>query len=952
MPTWQGEEFLERALTALAGQDFDLPWEMLVVDSGSTDDTLAILARHQKTFPVPLEVRSIDQVEFDHGDTRNLMAALTDGDLLVFLTQDAIPAGDEWLATLVANFDDPDVGGAYCRNLPRPDAQLLTKIFSADDPGYSPERRETRLSDVEDYARLDPHQRRLLYNFNDVASAVRREVWELHPFPRTWFGEDILMARALLEAGWTVVYCADAAVEHSHDYDEAETRKRARIDGRFNKEWLGRICVGSRKDAHTLARRFAALDRETIEAALHEERGRVIATELDALCAEAGRLRLAAFEGLFEGGAEAEDHVLPSSSLLASPKLRLLYVVHGFPPDTWAGTEIYTLNLAKELQRRGHEVTILARAPGPGGEGAPYQAGEPHDFELVEDEFEGLHVVRMIHRLQHQNLEESFQHPGAEAAFKKLLARVRPDLVHFQHLIHTSVGLVELARDAGCATVVTCHDYWAICSRVQLIRPDGERCETNMGAGCYLCVKERFLPRVPTARKLGGLGDQLFHHAAQLASKVGGARARTVATEYTHLRQREQRVPAAYAAADLRISPSRFLRQKLLDAYPGFDPHTFLFSDNGMRTDHVEALEKRKSKVVRFGFVGSLVWYKGDRVLVQAMARLGADVAAELNVYGTFDPERDAHHRELAELAERTGARVNFKGRFDNSKLSEVYAEIDVLVVPSVWFENSPITIHEAYLTHTPVVTSDIGGMAEYVRDGVDGLHFAVGDADDLAAKLRRFVDEPELLGALSQDWMTIKTIEDNARETEFRYRGLVCRERAPVEVPKQLDVRASEADRTSGPVDAQGEEFLLLRPGGAAAEYDVHGLEPGRYKLVVEVFAFGGEPEVEHGGRLLLDDEPCGELALFAADGADERRRFELELDVTGTPRRPRAPRTLRVLTEIHPGGPEAFLRLSRLSIESLPVEAETDEHAATNTGEPADPAGLASVGSQGEGS
>lgn len=947
MPTWQGEEFLDRALTALAEQKLDLEWDMLVVDSGSTDATLELLAKHAKSFPVPLEVRHIDQVEFDHGDTRNLMAALSEGDLLVFLTQDAIPAGDTWLATLAANFEDDAVGGAYCRNLPRPDAKLLTKIFSADDPGYTEGRREVRLADVPDYDELDPHQRRLLYNFNDVASAVRREVWERHPFPRTWFGEDILMARALLEGGWTVVYCDEAAVEHSHDYDEAETKKRAVIDGRFNKEWLGRVCVASRKDARILADRFFALDRVAIEKAYKEQHGRIDDAEVDRLAGEAGRLRLAAFEGLYEGGAQASDVVLPGSTLLDSPQLRILYVVHGFPPDTWAGTEIYTLNLAREMQRLGHDVTILARAPGPGGEGAPFADGEPHEFELDFGEFPGdtaddtLSVVRMTHRLQHKNLEESYLKEGAEASFRKVLARVRPDVVHFQHLIHTSVNLVHLAREAGIATVITCHDYWAICPRVQLIRPDGKRCYSNMGAGCYLCVKEKFLDRVPTLPKLGNTGNKLFHHVARLAGKWGSAKHKAMATEYAHLRQREQLVPAAYAAADLRISPSRFLRQKLIDAYPGFDPHRFLFSDNGMRTDHVRALQKRKSDVVRFGFVGSLVWYKGDSVLVEAMGKLGAGVKAELNVYGSFDPEKDAHHAELEALAKGTGAKVNFKGRFDNSKLSEVYAEIDVLVVPSVWYENSPITIHEAYLTHTPVVTSDIGGMAEYVRDGVDGLHFKVGDADDLAAKLRRFVDEPGLVEELSQDWMTIKSIEDNALETEFRYRGIVCRDRVRVE-QKFFDARASDADRRIGPVDPQGEDFLLLRPGGAAVEFDVHGLGEGQYKLALEVFAFGAETEVEHGGHVLLDGEPCGAIELFSANGADEARRFEFVLDVDGADRRRKKPRVLRVVSAIHPGGPEAFLRLSRLWIESHEPEAEdeaameaaTEDRAEVHTG------------------
>ncbi|MDF1799956.1 MAG: glycosyltransferase [Planctomycetota bacterium] len=940
MPTWQGEEFLVRVLKALGAQDLKLPWDMLVVDSGSKDATLEILEEARAKFPVPLEVRSIHQVEFDHGDTRNYMAALSKGDLCVFLTQDAIPAGPSFLTNLVANFEDPAVAAVTCRNLPRPDAQLLTKIFSADDPGYASKRREVRLSDVRNYDRLDPHARRLLYNFNDVASAVRREVWELHPFPRTWFGEDILMARALLEGGWTVVYDVKATVEHSHDYDAEETRSRATIDGRFNTEWLDRICVGSKKDARILGERFREDDRRAIRAALEQaarkaakqslkkskggRRGKkalgsaalkVDEAELERQCSLAADLRKAAFEGLYEGGAKAGG-LLPATGLLERPELKLLYVVHGFPPDTWAGTEIYTLNLAKEMARRGHEVTVLARAPGPGGEGSSFQMGEPEDFELIDGDFEGLRVIRMINRVQHRSLEESYLQPRAEAAFRKVLARVQPDLVHFQHLIHTSSRLVQIAHDAGKATVVTCHDYWSICPRVQLIRPDGVRCEHSQGAGCFLCVKEKKLDHIDKASKTGKLGDKLLGAIAGGAGLVGNDRTKVLAAEYAQLRAREELVPAAYAAADLRISPSRFLRQKLLDDYAGFDPHTFLFSDNGMRTDHVEALQKTKSEVVRFGFVGSLVWYKGGEVLVRAMAELGPDVAAELNVYGSFEPEKDEHHAELEAIARESGARVHFKGRFDNSKLSEVYAEIDVLIVPSVWFENSPITIHEAYLTETPVLASNIGGMAEFVRDGVDGLHFEVGDAADLAAKMRRFVDEPGLLEELSGDWMPIKTIEENALETEFRYRGLVARRRVrkPAVV---LDAAGLDANRREGPVDQQGADLLLLRPGGAAVEFDLPVLAACGHRLTIEVLALGPESEVELGGHVRLGDRVVGKLALFAAKGSDETRRFEFEFEPQDEERGQGA--VLRIESALEPNGPEAYLRLARVAVETL---------------------------------
>ncbi len=888
IPTYQGIEFLDRVLGALATQDGAPPWDLWIVDSGSTDGTWECLQGWRTRLGDRLHLRRIDPVEFDHGDTRNQLAAWSSGELLVFLTQDAIPVGRDWLARLAANFEDEEVAAAYCRNLPRPDAGLLTRLFSERDPGYRKESERVRLPSG--YESLDAHARRLLYNFNDVASALRRSWWERHPFPRTWFGEDVLMARALLEAGATIVYDAEAPVEHSHDYDEHQTYARARIDGRFNAEWLGRICIEDPRAAVLQAERTLVED----EAALKE--CGLAPAELERALARAYRLRLAAFQGLCAGG--RSERRRPTTRVLEDPYLSVLMVVHGFPPDTWAGTEVYTLNLALELMRRGHRVTLLTRAPA---------AGDEEDFSLREEEFSGLRVLRMTHRLAHERLAESYRQPKAHALFEALLDELEPDLVHFQHLIHTSIDWVALARDRGLATVITCHDYWALCPRVQLIRPDGERCSENMGAGCLLCVKEEHLDWVPALHRLSEVGGgPLEGLARDLAGAGGGAAASAPlrirqAQEYLDLMQREKDVPAAYAECDLRISPSRFLRKKYLES-GAFDPHTFLFSDNGMRTDHVRALEKSPSPGhVRFGFVGSLVWYKGGRVLLEAFARL-SDAPCSLRIYGAFDPGSDPHHAELAALA---GENVTFMGRFDNDRLSEVYAEIDVLVVPSLWYENSPITIHEAWLTHTPVVTGDIGGMAEFVRDGIDGLHFVAGDAEDLSRVLRRFCDEPDLLERLSRDFPRVKTIEENAAEMEFRYRALCCISRPSG--GRHLDLPGHQTARRQGPVEPQGAELLLLRPGGASVEYDLAVLGAGPARVSIEILALGNEPTVEHAGRVLLGGDEIGTIPPFRAGGRDELRPFEFRAQLP-----PRA--RLRVEANLGEDAGYTTLRIARV--------------------------------------
>jgi hypothetical protein len=377
--------------------------------------------------------------------------------------------------------------------------------------------------------------------------------------------------------------------------------------------------------------------------------------------------------------------------------------------------------------------------------------------------------------------------------------------------------------------------------------------------------------------------------------------------------ERRPYVVGCYAAADLRVAPSRFLRSMLVEQ-GGLDAESTIFSDNGLSAGHLVAHRKRPDPQgrVRFGFVGSLVWYKGGETLVRALRELDP-ARAVLHVWGDFKPAEDAHHAELQRLA---GPNVQFRGRFDNERLSEVYAELDVLVVPSLWWENSPITIHEAQLLRTPVVTSGIGGMAEFVRDGVDGLHFRPGDVADLAAKLRRFVEEPGLAGALARDFPELKTLEEDGRTMEYRYRGL-CARRASFG-PKPLRARTIwerpgiGSTRREGPCEVQGAELLLLRPG-SAAEYDLRAAAGGERRLRIEQWALGAERTLPLGLRVLVDGVELGEMPARTPQAGDESFAHELELEL--------APLARVLRLEPLPG---CHARIARLSLSTRPREAQ----------------------------
>lgn len=365
MPTWQGIEFLDRVVVALRAQRCPVPWDVLVIDSGSTDGTVERLREHASGFPVPLRVASIPSFEFDHGDTRNLLAARSDGELLVYLTQDAIPSRSDWLERLLANFDDPKVGAVTCGNVPRDDALPSTRVLYRDDPGYSRERRVVRMPERDEYDAMPPMERRMLYAFQNVAAAVRRDLWERSPFPRTMMGEDVLMARGLLEAGFDLVLDPQASVDHSHDYPPEKLRWRGEVDGRFNAEWLDWVSVGERADVPVLAERLVQADLASI--ADPEERA--------ALEPELRELRVALVEGLYEGGTSPRRYA--RSQGLPKEHLTIIDLLPELPADDAAPMRLrHALATAAGLLDRGHTVTVAAPAAGvPAGSVDAGQAG-------------------------------------------------------------------------------------------------------------------------------------------------------------------------------------------------------------------------------------------------------------------------------------------------------------------------------------------------------------------------------------------------------------------------------------------------------------------------------------------------------------------------------------------------------------------------------------------------
>jgi rhamnosyltransferase len=212
VPVKNGGADLERCLDAIARQLTEGPVEVVVVDSGSTDGSVAVARTHGA------QVHEIPPEEFGHGRTRNLGASLAAGDVLVFTSQDAYAADEHWLARLVAPLEREEVAGSYGRQLPHDDASPPERYFL--DFLYGPDSRLQRLE-----GSGEPSFEQTL--FSNVSSAMRRATWEEFPFADDLImSEDQEWSRRVLRAGFELAYVADAAVHHSHRYSIADAFRR------------------------------------------------------------------------------------------------------------------------------------------------------------------------------------------------------------------------------------------------------------------------------------------------------------------------------------------------------------------------------------------------------------------------------------------------------------------------------------------------------------------------------------------------------------------------------------------------------------------------------------------------------------------------------------------------------------------------------------------------------
>ena len=394
--------------------------------------------------------------------------------------------------------------------------------------------------------------------------------------------------------------------------------------------------------------------------------------------------------------------------------------------------------------------------------------GEASATELITRyEYQGLKVVCIDKNyLHHTRVKETYYQPEMGPVLEKILSGLKPDVVHVTHLINHTAVLLETTAKLNIPTYATFTDFFGFCFNNKLEAADGELCagpsatRTNCVA-CYLKEAARsphaqgWVKKATTpfaAKVIAGL--------AVLLHKFQGVKEKQMAMLVDDLACRPNVLKKLYNNCyRAAIAPTQFLG----NAYRANDItiplHNIWF---GVDIDRSPKPERTKKHVPIIGFIGQIAPHKGTDLLVEAFCRLPRD-SAQLRIYGPEDQDA-AYMANLKTVA--NGHDVQFLGTFPKESMASILQDLDLLVIPSRWYENSPLVLLNALATHTPVLVSNVSGMTEFLCPGTNGYSFERGSVDHLFQQLLDLVQSTEKLYALSTSTNYDKTSSVMAAET------------------------------------------------------------------------------------------------------------------------------------------------------------------------------------------
>ena len=410
--------------------------------------------------------------------------------------------------------------------------------------------------------------------------------------------------------------------------------------------------------------------------------------------------------------------------------MKVLYIVHQFYPHYGSGTEKVTYNIASMIQNSGNKVKIITYRVNHEGPAS----GEFENIRYYEFLFHKIPVLEFYIKNETPALTIDLFNKDVLNFAKEILNREKPDVVHICHPMRVC-SFLEAAEQLDIPCVVTATDLMYICPKIIMKNSDGELCSgADRGSKCNLTCY-----------------DTGTHNEDRIA-----------------LAERLLRLAGSITA------PSAFIRNMIKNQMPGIDINII---KHGMDYSGIRQQTRTYSRndTINFGFVGSVQEHKGVHLIIDAFLKTRAD-NLRLGIFGGYN---DNYGKKLASRAKKD-ERITFNGAFNAKDIEDIYARIDVLVIPSLCYESYSLVKHEAIMRNIPVIVSDIGALGDGIDTGVNGYKFSIGEENTLFDIITNILNNPEQLNAIKQNMISymIPTIEQESFQYLTLYKKCIANQR------------------------------------------------------------------------------------------------------------------------------------------------------------------------------
>lgn len=395
--------------------------------------------------------------------------------------------------------------------------------------------------------------------------------------------------------------------------------------------------------------------------------------------------------------------------------MHILKIIHGYPPNYNAGSEVYSQSICNELSKT-HKVSVFTR------EENVYTPC----FSIRKEQINDNLILYFVNNPQGK---DGYRHQQMDNNFADLLKKLNPDVAHVGHLNHLSTGLIDELNTLKIPIIFTLHDFWLMCPRGQfLTRSIG----TN--DNFRVCNKQE-------DKKCATDCYSVYFSGKEENEKAD------IENWRNWINQRMVETKAIVDKVEVFIAPSNYLRDRFINDF-NVPADKIVYLDYGFPTEYLTQTEKSKEKTdYTFGYIGTHIPAKGVNILIEAFKQI--EEKAALKIFGRSNGQST---NALKEMAKSSKNKIEFEGEYINHNLAnDVFSNVDCIVVPSIWGENSPLVIHEAQACNVPVITADFGGMKEYVQHNINGLLFEHRNTKALAEQLKFAVLNPEKMKQLEE---------------------------------------------------------------------------------------------------------------------------------------------------------------------------------------------------------